>query len=73
MGGKGYEININQGNPGERDVHLRLVYYAPEDHASNYIIRISPLPVSNYCGEVRVESPVNNRTRLSWGGTYPGK
>ncbi len=61
------KINVLQGG-GE--VHLLLVYYAPEEHAFNYTIQSSPLPVKNYVGEVRVTSLGENRSELSWHGTY---
>ena len=38
--------------------------------AFNYVIRTSPLPVSNYVGQVRVESLGENRAQLTWSGTY---
>lgn len=55
---------------GGGEVHLQLVYYAPEERAFNYIIQSSPLPVSNYVGEVRVTSLGENRSELSWRGVY---
>lgn len=55
---------------GGGDVHLLLVYYAPEDHAYNYTIQSSPLPVKNYVGEVRVRPLGENRSELSWRGVY---
>lgn len=55
---------------GGGDVHLLLVYYAPEDHAYNYTIQSSPLPVKNYVGEVRVRPLGENRSELSWRGIY---
>lgn len=61
------KINVLDGG-GE--VHLLLVYYAPEQHAFNYTIQSSPLPVRNYVGEVRVTSLGEDRSRLTWQGTY---
>ncbi len=61
------KINILKGG-GE--VHLQLVYYSPEERAFNYIIQSSPLPVSNYVGEVRVESLGEERSQLTWRGVY---
>lgn len=61
------KINMLKGG-GE--VHLMLVYYAPDQRAFNYIIQSSPLPVKNYVGEVRVEALAPNRSRLTWHGTY---
>ena len=58
--------NLNGGG----EVHLQLVYYAPEDRAFNYIIQSSPLPVANYVGEVRVTDLGDGRAQLSWQGTY---
>ena len=55
---------------GGGDVHLLLTYYAPEDHAFNYTIQSSPLPVKNYVGEVRVRALGDNRSELSWRGVY---
>ena len=62
------KINVLRNDGGE--VHLLLVYYAPEQRAFNYTIQSSPLPVKNYVGEVRVESLGKNRSRLTWKGTY---
>jgi hypothetical protein len=61
------KINVLQGG-GE--VHLLLVYYSPEEHAFNYTIQSSPLPVKNYVGQVRVTSLGGNRSELSWQGIY---
>ena len=61
------KINQLQGG-GE--VHLKLVYYSPQNRAFNYIIETSPLPVENYLGEVRVRSLGANRSQLSWHGIY---
>lgn len=55
---------------GGGEVHLLLVYYAPEQRAFNYTIQSSPLPVKNYVGEVRVTSLEKGRSRLTWQGTY---
>lgn len=55
---------------GGGEVHLQLVYYSPEDHALNYVIQSSPLPISNYVGEVRVESLGDNRAQLTWRSVY---
>lgn len=55
---------------GGGDVHLLLVYYAPEDHAFNYTIQSSLLPVKNYVGEVRVRAVGDERSELSWRGVY---
>ena len=60
---------INSLNGGG-EVHLQLVYYSPDDRAFNYVIQSSPLPVSNYIGEVRVESLGDNRAQLTWRGIY---
>ena len=60
---------INSLNGGG-EVHLQLVYYSPENRAFNYVIQSSPLPVSNYVGEVSVESLGDNRAQLTWRGTY---
>jgi hypothetical protein len=61
------KVNTLQGGG---DVHLLLTYYAPEDHAFNYTIHSSPLPVKNYVGEVRVRPLGENRSELSWRGVY---
>ncbi len=61
------KINRLQGG-GE--VHLKLVYYSPQNRAFNYVIESSPLPVANYLGEVRVRSLGANRAQLSWHGIY---
>jgi hypothetical protein len=61
------KVNTLQGGG---DVHLLLTYYAPEDHALNYTIQSSPLPVKNYVGEVRVRPLGENRSELSWRGVY---
>lgn len=55
---------------GGGEVHLQLVYYSPEDRAYNYIIQSSPLPVTNYIGEVRVKSLGEGRAELTWRGVY---
>jgi len=55
---------------GGGDVHLQLVYWAPGDHAFNYVIQSSPLPVANYVGEVRVTDLGDGRSELSWSGVY---
>ena len=55
---------------GGGEVHLQLVYYSPEERSFNYVIQSSPLPVSNYVGEVQVESLGDNRAQLTWRGTY---
>lgn len=55
---------------GGGEVHLQLVYYAPEGRAFNYIIQSSPLPVKNYVGEVRVKDLGDGRSELTWMGTY---
>ena len=47
-----------------------MVYYAPDEHAFNYTIQSSPLPVKNYVGQVRVRSLGDNRSELSWQGIY---
>ena len=60
---------INQLRGGG-EVHLKLVYYSPENRAFNYAIESSPLPVQNYLGEVRVRSLGANRAQLSWHGIY---
>ena len=60
---------INMLNGGG-EVHLQLVYYSAEDRAFNYVIQSSPLPVSNYVGQVRIESLGEDRARLSWQGVY---
>ncbi|MDC1287626.1 SRPBCC family protein [Gammaproteobacteria bacterium] len=60
---------INQLKGGG-EVHLKLVYYSPENQSFNYIIESSPLPVGNYLGEVRVRSLGANRSQLSWHGIY---
>jgi hypothetical protein len=52
------------------EVHLLLVYYSPEEHAFNYTIQSSPLPVKNYVGQVRVTSLGGNRSELTWQGIY---
>lgn len=62
-------LKVNKLNGGG-EVHLQLVHYAPEEKAFNYIIQSSPLPVSNYVGEVRVTSLGENRSQLSWRGVY---
>jgi len=61
------KVNTLQGGG---DVHLLLTYYAPDDHAFNYTIQSSPLPVKNYVGEVRVRPLGENRSELSWRGVY---
>ena len=55
---------------GGGEVKLQLVYYSPDARAFNYVIQSSPLPVSNYVGEVFVESLGDNRSQLTWRGTY---
>ena len=55
---------------GGGEVDLELVYYAPEQHAFNYIIQASPLPVKNYVGEVRVTDLGDGRSELSWQGVF---
>ncbi len=55
---------------GGGEIHLLLVYDAPEQHAFNYTIQSSPLPMKNYVGEVRVASLGEDRSRLTWQGTY---
>jgi hypothetical protein len=55
---------------GGGEVHLQLVYYAPEARSFNYIIQSSPLPVKNYVGEVRVTDLGDGRAELSWRGVY---
>lgn len=62
------KVNVLKDGGGE--VHLLLVYYAPEEHAFNYTIQSSPLPVKNYVGEVRVTALGENRSQLSWQGTF---
>ena len=70
LNGKGTgATKINQLQGGG-EVHLKLVYYSPENRAFNYIIETSPLPVDNYLGEVRVRSLGANRAQLSWHGIY---
>ena len=55
---------------GGGEVNLQLVYYSPENRSFNYVIQSSPLPVSNYVGEVLVEALGDNRAQLTWRGTY---
>ena len=62
------KINTLAGEGGE--VSLMLVYYAPKNHAFNYVIQESPLPVANYVGEVRVTGDGEGQSKLSWCGTY---
>jgi len=70
LSGKGTgATKINQLQGGG-EVHLKLVYYSPDNRAFNYIIETSPLPVDNYLGEVRVRSLGANRSQLSWHGIY---
>lgn len=61
------KVNVLQGGD---EVHLLLVYYSPEEHAFNYTIQSSPLPVKNYVGQVRVRSLGDDRSELSWQGIY---
>ncbi|MBI1397792.1 MAG: hypothetical protein GC151_17610 [Betaproteobacteria bacterium] len=61
------KVNTLQGG-GE--VHLQLVYYAPGQHAFNYVIQSSPLPVVNYVGEVRVTALGADRAQLTWRGVF---
>lgn len=62
-------LKVNMLNGGG-EVHLQLVYYAPGERAFNYTIQSSPLPVSNYVGEVRVIDLGDGRSQLSWRGVY---
>lgn len=62
------KINTLAGGGGE--VKLQLVHYDKKSMSFNYVIRSSPLPVSDYVGVVRVSDDGNGKAQLSWQGHY---